>query len=99
MEREDPRATNDGLRKVSKRLFQGGFLFLPFLWLLNYVYLRKYIQRPSCPPEVKFYVRASFVSFFAVTSLFAVWAVVFLLFREEMGATGDSLSVIIPKGP
>lgn len=72
---------------------------LPFLWLLNYLYLRKYIQRASCPPEVKFYVRSSLVGFVVVTSLFAVWTIVYLLFREEMGANGDAISLLIPKGP
>jgi presenilin enhancer 2 len=99
MEREDPRGSNEGLKVVAKRLFIGGFLLLPFLWLMNYLYLRKYIQRASCPPEVKFYVRGSLVGFLVVTSLFAVWTLVFLLFREEMGPAGDSISLLVPKGP
>jgi hypothetical protein len=44
-------------------------------------------------------VRSSLVGFVVVTSLFAVWTIVYLLFREEMGANGDAISLLIPKGP
>ena len=44
-------------------------------------------------------VRSSLVGFVVVTGLFAVWTIVYLLFREEMGANGDAISLLIPKGP
>lgn len=39
------------------------------------------------------------MGFVVVTSLFAVWTLVFFLFREEMGASGDAISLLVPKGP
>ena len=44
-------------------------------------------------------VRSSLVGFVVVTGLFAVWTIVYLLFREERGANGDAISLLIPKGP
>ncbi|KAL6053944.1 hypothetical protein QOT17_017662 [Balamuthia mandrillaris] len=95
----DPRATNEGLRKVSKGMFIAGFFFLPFLWLVNYVYLRKYIRRASCPAEVRFYVRTSLLGFLLVTLVLFTWTLVFLIKRNDMGEAGDKLSLWVPKGP
>jgi hypothetical protein len=54
---------------------------------------------PVCGVAWRTDVRGSLVGFLVVTSLFAVWTLVFLLFREEMGPAGDSISLLVPKGP
>jgi presenilin enhancer 2 len=98
METVDPRGTNEGILKVSKRMFIGGFFLLPWLWLVNYIYLRKYIARPSCPPQARFYVRASLAGFVIVTLCVLTWTIIYLSLRNNMGVWGDRLAVVVPKG-
>ena len=50
---QDPRKTKEGIIKVSKRFFIGGFFLLPWLWLVNWIYLREALKKPNCPPEAR----------------------------------------------
>jgi presenilin enhancer 2 len=38
---------------VAKKMFYGGFLFLPWLWIVNYLLFRKDLTRQSTPEAVK----------------------------------------------
>ena len=41
------------MQTIAKRLFLAGFLFLPFLWLVNAAFFRRYYKHPSTPESVK----------------------------------------------
>lgn len=38
---------------ISKKMFYGGFAFLPFLWLVNFLYFYKTSQQPNAPKVLK----------------------------------------------
>jgi presenilin enhancer 2 len=38
---------------ITKKMFIGGFLFLPWLWLCNVLFHREYMNKPSDPPIVR----------------------------------------------
>lgn len=38
---------------ISKKMFYGGFAFLPFLWLVNFMYFYKTSQSLNAPSELK----------------------------------------------
>lgn len=38
---------------ISKKMFYGGFAFLPFLWLVNFIYFYKTSRKPYAPNELK----------------------------------------------
>jgi len=94
----DPRATNVGLSMVAKRMFLGGFFLLPWLWLVNWIYLRNYIKRAACPSEVRYYVRGSLLGFLISLALVASWAIYYFVQHNQMGVVADSLAVFIPRG-
>jgi presenilin enhancer 2 len=38
---------------ISKKMFYGGFAFLPFLWLVNFMYFFNTIRQPNAPKTLK----------------------------------------------
>ena len=38
---------------ISKKMFYGGFAFLPFLWLVNFMYFYKTSRQPNAPHALK----------------------------------------------
>ena len=47
------RMSPDELVSISKKMFYGGLAFLPFLWLINFMYLFRTSRKPSAPPALK----------------------------------------------
>lgn len=40
---------------ITKKMFIGGFVFLPWLWLCNAIFYREYLYgKPHIPEKVKF---------------------------------------------
>ena len=81
--------------------FSGGFLALPFLWLVNVLWFYKYaFKKEQFPqqPEIKKYVIRSGIGASIWIIAIITWNVVFQLNRAGWGATGDLISFIIPSG-
>jgi len=95
---EGTEMTDDKVRNVSKKMFIGGFFLLPWLWLMNVLLFFKKYRSPSTPSDIKWYIRNSFIGFCVYSSLFIVWLSVFLTQRNNWGASGDTLSLVIPNG-
>lgn len=38
---------------ISKKMFYGGFAFLPFLWLVNFMYFFQTSRQPNAPKALK----------------------------------------------
>jgi presenilin enhancer 2 len=38
---------------IGKKMFYGGFAFLPFLWLVNVIYLWPTLKRSDVPPKLR----------------------------------------------
>jgi len=75
---DDDNISNEKALGIAKKMFIGGFFFLPWLWLCNYFYFREYLSKPNISSQVRFYARASLVGFVAVTSMFIIWLVVYI---------------------
>ncbi|ORX62706.1 gamma-secretase subunit PEN-2-like protein [Hesseltinella vesiculosa] len=90
--------TFDEMLVISKKMFYGGFAFLPFLWLVNFIYFFGQAHRPTAPKQLKQYVYMSLAGcvlwFIALTT----WYGVYVNRRSSWGALGDTLTVVIPKG-
>jgi len=71
--------------RVSKVLFLGGFAFLPWLWIANYLLFRPYLERRSTPPGVKRYARASLWLGLVGFTLLLFWYIFFLATRRPLG--------------
>jgi len=83
---------------IAKKMFIGGFFFLPWLWLCNYLFFREHLNKPNSPSAVKFYAKASLIGFAIQTTLFLIWMIVYLVNHNNWGATGDAIAINIPDG-
>eukprot|EP01117_Protostelium_nocturnum_P009125 TRINITY_DN3268_c0_g1_i2.p2 TRINITY_DN3268_c0_g1~~TRINITY_DN3268_c0_g1_i2.p2 ORF type:complete len:103 (+),score=31.87 TRINITY_DN3268_c0_g1_i2:154-462(+) len=97
---EDDNLNIEKQSQIIKKMFLGGFFFLPWLWLINALYYREYIAKPGreIPSNVKNYVRWSLVGFCVWSVAFLSWITIFVMNRNQWGAKGDSLSMIVPNG-
>lgn len=96
MDRAEEQLTPDKMKLIAKRLFIGGFFLLPFLWLVNVFYFRRYYKHPSTPEVVKQYVRYSLGAFVAVQVVWLAWVVLYYAQHDAWGAAGDFLTVVVP---
>jgi hypothetical protein len=83
---------------IIKKMFIGGFLFLPWLWLCNYFYYKEYVKTSENNSKIKKYVYGSLIGFFIETIIFLIWLIIFLTHRNEWGSIADQISVYIPEG-
>ncbi|KAI7852807.1 gamma-secretase aspartyl protease complex, presenilin enhancer-2 subunit [Circinella umbellata] len=88
----------DELVSISKKMFYGGLAFLPFLWLINFMYLFRTSRKPSAPPALKKYVYLSMAGCVAWFVAMTTWYAVYVNKRTSWGAAGDQITVVIPKG-
>ncbi len=108
---EDDHLSEQEQVSIAKKMFIGGFIFLPWLWLCNILFFREYMNKQNAPPAVKFCtqrsfesvlyyldVKASLLGFLVYTSAFLVWLITYLVSRNSWGATGDQISLVIPNG-
>ncbi|KAI8997328.1 gamma-secretase aspartyl protease complex, presenilin enhancer-2 subunit [Pilobolus umbonatus] len=83
---------------ISRKMFYGGFAFLPFLWLVNYMYFFKLIHKPNAPAEFKKYVYLSLGGCIVWFILLTTWYILYVTQRISWGEMADIITVIIPKG-
>ncbi|CEG82601.1 hypothetical protein RMATCC62417_16651 [Rhizopus microsporus] len=76
---------------ISKKMFYGGFAFLPFLWLVNFMYFYKTSQLPNAPSELK---KCCIIWFILLTT----WYAIFVNKRVAWSTDVDGITVVIPKG-
>lgn len=97
----DPRRSKSGLLRVSRRMFILGFFLLPWMWLMNWIYMREHLKLKDCPPMARWYARASLLLFFIVTPILLTWMAAFQLYRHDMGQhgiIGEWISLYEPYG-
>ncbi|KAI8337743.1 presenilin enhancer 2 [Chlamydoabsidia padenii] len=83
---------------ISRKMFYGGFVFLPFLWLVNCIYFFRQSRKPTAPALLKQYVHWSFAGCLVWFIGLTIWYGLFVNQRSNWGAIGDKLTVVIPKG-
>ncbi len=73
---EDPRRSAEGMIRVSRTYFIGGFFLLPWLWLMNFVYFKDWLKYSHTPAQVKWCIsinsNTSFAQLFYLILLFLV---------------------------
>ena len=82
-------AAADDLRVV-RRLFYGGFAFLPWLWFVGWVQFRASARKPDADPRLASLVRSCLVGAVASAVAFASWVA---LVRIWPGL-GDALALL-----
>ncbi|RUS22959.1 gamma-secretase aspartyl protease complex, presenilin enhancer-2 subunit [Endogone sp. FLAS-F59071] len=83
---------------MAKRMFWGGFAFLPFLWLVNFIYLWPATKRDNAPKELKKYLYMSLIGSIVWFVILSTWFGLFVNMRIAWGAAADMITVVIPKG-
>uniref|UniRef100_T1IP80 Gamma-secretase subunit PEN-2 n=1 Tax=Strigamia maritima TaxID=126957 RepID=T1IP80_STRMM len=81
--------------------YRGGFLFLPFLWFVNFFWFFNEAFRKQAFDEqrqIRSYVIRSAIGSLFWTAVFIAWVVVFQTHRAGWGETADYMSFIIPTG-
>ncbi|KAI9342168.1 gamma-secretase aspartyl protease complex, presenilin enhancer-2 subunit [Pilaira anomala] len=83
---------------ISKKMFYGGFAFLPFLWLVNFLYFFKTSKQPNAPPALKKYIYFSLTGCLVWFVILTSWYSLFINKRIAWGQAADRITVVIPKG-
>ena len=87
--------------RLSRIYFCGGFVFLPFLWLVNTVWFFKeafYRDGFEGQQEIKKNVIGSGIGATIWIIGIFVWVGLYRANRASWGATGDAISFLIPLG-
>ncbi|KAJ3370058.1 Gamma-secretase subunit pen-2 [Kappamyces sp. JEL0680] len=94
--------------QLSRKYFYIGFAFLPFFWLVNYVWIGRFVR--SLPPEledayrdvktaVQRYTLYSLMGSLLWVGILVAWLAGFLVNRTAAPSSwSDSLLVYLPKG-
>ncbi|KAI8086918.1 putative gamma-secretase subunit pen-2 [Gilbertella persicaria] len=83
---------------ISKKMFYGGFAFLPLLWLVNFLYFFKTSRKPDAPKELKRYIYMSLGGSIVWFIILTTWYGLFVNKRVDWGISADRITVVIPKG-
>ncbi|CAO3701344.1 unnamed protein product [Rhizopus stolonifer] len=83
---------------ISKKMFYGGFAFLPFLWLVNCIYFFNTSRKQDAPKELKKYIYLSLSGCIFCFVLLTTWYALFVNKRVSWGKGADRITVVIPKG-
>eukprot|EP01113_Clastostelium_recurvatum_P048178 TRINITY_DN8716_c0_g1_i2.p1 TRINITY_DN8716_c0_g1~~TRINITY_DN8716_c0_g1_i2.p1 ORF type:complete len:100 (-),score=18.33 TRINITY_DN8716_c0_g1_i2:77-376(-) len=90
--------TEEKMRNISKKMFIGGFFFLPWLWLVHILLFLREWRKSTTPADVKWYLKYSLVGCIVYTSIFVIWLSVYVTQHNKWGAAGDAIALIIPLG-
>ncbi|GAX83040.1 hypothetical protein CEUSTIGMA_g10466.t1 [Chlamydomonas eustigma] len=70
----------DKARTMAKRMFWGGFAFLPLLWFVNiWLFWHEFRSRPGADPCIKKYTRYSAIAFTIASILFLPWLLLYTI--------------------
>ncbi|KAI8376756.1 gamma-secretase aspartyl protease complex, presenilin enhancer-2 subunit [Choanephora cucurbitarum] len=83
---------------ISRKMFYGGFAFLPLLWLVNFLYFYKQTQKTDAPKELKRYIYLSLGGCVVWFVVLTTWYGLFVNKRIDWGQGADRITVVIPKG-
>ena len=83
---------------ICRKYYIGGWFFLPWLWILNFIWFFNEARKSSCDPRIRKMVLISGIGGAVWIVGCAIWTSTFLKKRASWGAEGDNLSVNIPMG-
>ena len=79
------RATTNIDVENCRRMFYLGFLFLPFLWLVNYWYYKYTLSLPNTPDIMKKHLKWSLYAFGITMCIWLLWLLIFYLDEQLVG--------------
>jgi presenilin enhancer 2 len=108
MAKSAEKLSNEDILRISRRYFYIGCAFLPFLWLVNYIYFRAEVEKRSgqldkrvrnCMLLLKKLLRYHLfnMQIFVINLLSQLFGL-FVGYRVQWGAAADKLTVVIPRG-
>ncbi|TPX72733.1 hypothetical protein SpCBS45565_g00033 [Spizellomyces sp. 'palustris'] len=87
------------IRSLAWKYFIGGFLCLPWLWLVNFIYVYPETKRrKDLDKTVRHLTLASLAGSVFFLCAIIVWLSVFLTQRTKWGTAGDRISMNVPLG-
>ena len=93
------KASEDEKVKVCRKYFLVGFLLLPCVWLVNFLwFFREAFLRKNSHPMIRRYVGGSLIGFLVWVAVIVVWTTVYQTQRVNWGAVGDYISFTVPVG-
>ncbi|KAI8977377.1 putative gamma-secretase subunit pen-2 [Mycotypha africana] len=90
--------SEDEQLNICKKMFYGGFAFLPLLWLVNFLYFFNVSRKPNASKELKKYIYLSLSGCVMWFIILTTWYGVFVNKRIGWGLMADRITVVIPKG-
>jgi len=75
-----------------------GFCFLPWLWIVNFLFFRTALRKNSTPPAVHKYVKYSLIGGIIYGIILLSWIILYAVKRNEWGPFADTIAVNIPNG-
>ncbi|KAI9325607.1 gamma-secretase aspartyl protease complex, presenilin enhancer-2 subunit [Zopfochytrium polystomum] len=87
------------VHKLARNYFVGGCLCLPWLWLVNFIYIYPAARKRSdLPASVRTYLYLSLAGSVVWTIALTVWMSLYFTRRNYWGSFGDLISISLPKG-
>ncbi|CAF0881317.1 unnamed protein product [Adineta steineri] len=86
---------------ICRKYYLAGFLFLPFLWLINAIWFYKQAFKVEPYPQqtqIRKYVIRSAIGTVIWLIIIIAWNITFQLLRTKIGPIGDFLTFVIPRG-
>ncbi|CAG8691790.1 6404_t:CDS:2 [Dentiscutata erythropus] len=83
---------------ICKKYFIIGCFFLPWLWVVNVVYMWPLTKREDIGAQIKKYLYLSMFGAIFWLIVLVTWLTIFVTNRVGWGQLADSISVAIPKG-
>ncbi|KXZ56290.1 hypothetical protein GPECTOR_1g255 [Gonium pectorale] len=71
-------------RTQSKRMFYGGFLFLPLMWAMNVWLFWPDFRSPRGDPIIKRYTKHSAIAFVVLTVAFLPWLLLYAIAGDRI---------------
>ena len=88
------RAATEADARNCKRMYYLGFAFLPFLWLVNYIYYKHTLPLANTPSNMKSHIRYSLAGFIISLILWTLWLIIF--YADEKYSWAKSLMIFDP---
>ncbi|XP_061920211.1 gamma-secretase subunit PEN-2 [Entelurus aequoreus] len=95
------RLPNEEKLNLCRKYYLGGFVLLPFLWLVNVVwFFKEAFFKPVYTEQlqIKTYVKRSAVGLLLWVAVLTTWITIYQHYRAEWGEMGDYISFNIPLG-
>lgn len=92
--------TNEQILNIAQKYFYLGFVFLPFVWIMNVLYLGEEVKRRSnvLDERVRRYIYFSLIGSLVWGMALIVWTILYAVNYKSWTILGEMLAVVYPRG-